>query len=168
MSIQSKWILRSVLTALCGLAVGFILYNSLQPAVESAQQSGRIVAMVQRVAVVIAPHSTIANATGEAYLRLHEAVRTLAHFAEYALLGMLGGWCCLSYTAKKAFYAIPMASVAVLGVLDECLQTLAIGRGAQILDVLVDISGGCVGWAVAYFTVYFIVKIIKRREHETR
>jgi VanZ family protein len=168
MSVKYRWILRISLTVLCVLAVGFILYNSLQPATQSAEQSSRVVALVQKAAAVIAPHSSIANATGQAYQRLHEVVRTLAHFVEYALLGALGGWCCLTYTVRKSYLPIPMAGVAVLSVLDECLQTLSAGRGAQFSDVLVDMIGGGCGLAFAYFTVWAAVKIIKRRKHETR
>lgn len=168
MYVSKRWILRGVLTALCALAVGFILYNSLQPAVESAAQSSRVVSLVQRVAVVIAPNSAIANATGEAYQLLHEIVRTLAHFSEYALLGALGGWCCMSYTVKKTVYGIPMVGVIALSMVDEWLQTFTAGRGAQWLDVLVDVAGGWCGVAFAVMTVWMTMMIVKRRKHETR
>lgn len=166
MSIKTKWILRAVTTVLCAFAVGFILYNSVQPAVESAAQSNRIVEMVQRVVAVFAPHSSIVTATGEEYRRLHEAIRTLAHFSEYALLGALGGWCCLSYTLKKWFYAIPMVGLTVVAVLDECLQHFTPGRSMQGLDVLVDVGGGACGLAFALLIVWAVVKIIKRRKYE--
>lgn len=149
-------------------AVGFILYNSLQPATQSAQQSNCVVALVQRAVAVVAPNSSIANATGDAYQRLHEIVRTLAHFSEYAFLGALGGWCCLSYTLKKLFYGIPMVAVTVLAGVDEWLQTFACGRAAQWSDVAVDICGGTVGLAFAALTVFIVMNIIKRRKHETR
>lgn len=168
MSLKNKWILRSVLTLLCAFAVGFILYNSLQPAVQSAQQSSTVVEWVQKAAAIIAPQSPIATATGESYRRLHEVLRTLAHFTEYAALGALGGWCCLSYTFKKVFLAIPAFGVAVLGVLDECLQHFTVGRSAQLIDVLVDVFGGACGLAFACLTVWGVIKIIKRRNYETR
>ena len=166
MRIKKKWIGHAVLTALCAFAVGFILYNSLQPAQESAQQSSRIVAMVQRAVAVFAPNSSIVTATGEAYRRLHEVVRTLAHFAEYALLGALGGWCCLSYTSKCVFFAIPAAGTAVVAVADECLQHFTPGRSMQFIDILVDVGGGACGLAFALLSVWLVVKIIKRRKYE--
>ena len=167
MSLKTKWILRSVLTALCAFAVGFILYNSLQPAVESAQQSNTVVELVQKAVAVVAPQSPIVTATGDAYDRLHKVIRTLAHFSEYALLGALGGWCCLSYTFRKVFLAIPAGGIVILGALDEYLQSFVVGRGTQFADVLVDSLGGLCGLAFALFTVWFAVKMIKRRKHET-
>ena len=98
------WALRILLTAACAFAVGFILYNSIQTAVESAKQSSRAVEVVQQVVATVAPNSPIVTATGDAYDRLHAAVRTLAHFTEYALLGVLAGWCYRSYTDKKVWY----------------------------------------------------------------
>jgi VanZ family protein len=169
MSISKRWILRIVLTAVCAFAVGFILYNSLQPAVQSAQQSGRVVALIQRAVAVVAPNSSIANATGDAYQRLHEAVRTLAHFSEYALLGALAAWCYRSYTSKKLWLGVTSGGVVLMAVLDECVQTFSAGRGAQFLDVTLDILGGGVGVAFALLTVWLVGKWIqKRRAHETR
>ena len=168
MNIQIRWILRAVLTALCAFMVGFILYNSLQTAEQSAEQSSTVVEVVQQTVAVIAPQSPIATATGEAYDRLHSAVRTLAHFSEYALLGALGGWCCLAYTLRRIFLAVPAAGIAVLSVVDECLQIFTAGRGAQFTDILVDVLGGLCGLAFALFAVWAVIKIIKRGKHETR
>ena len=163
------WAVRILLSVACALAVGFILYNSIQTAVESAQQSQRVVEAVQEVATVIAPNSTIATATGENYDKLHAVVRTLAHFSEYALLGALAGWCYRSYTNKKIWLLLPTVGVAVLAVLDECLQTLSEGRGTQVADMLIDSLGGSLGVAFALFTVWLVWKILqKRRAYETR
>jgi len=168
MNIKTRWILRAVLTALCAFMVGFILYNGLQTAEESTVQSSTVVEVVQQTVAVIAPQSPIATATGEAYDRLHSAVRTLAHFSEYALLGVFGGWCCMAYTLRRIFLAVPAMGIAGLAVLDECLQIFSAGRGAQIVDILVDALGGICGLAFALLTVWLVWKIIKRGKHETR
>ena len=163
------WTVRILLSVACAFAVGFILYNSIQPAVESAAQSSRVVALVQRMVAVIAPNSPIATATGAAYERLHAVVRTIAHFAEYAFLGALGTWCYRSYTDKKVWLAVPSGSVARLAGLDEFLQTLTAGRAGQFLDVVVDILGGSAGVMFALLTIWLGVKILKkRRVYETR
>ena len=163
------WTVRILLSVACAFAVGFILYNSIQTAVESARQSSKAVEVVQKVVATVAPNSPIVTATGEAYDRLHAVVRTLAHFSEYALLGALGAWCYRSYTDKKVWLLAPSVGVAVLAVADECLQTMADGRGAQFVDVLVDVCGGCVGVAFALFAIWAVGKILqKRRAHETR
>lgn len=168
MNIKLTWILRAVLTALCAFMVGFILYNSLQTGEQSAEQSSTVVEVVQQAVAVIAPESPIVTATGEAYDRLHSAVRTLAHFSEYALLGVLGGWCCLSYTLRRIFLAIPAVGITLLAVVDECLQSFTAGRGSQFVDILVDWLGGLFGLAFALFAVWLVVKIIKRGKHATR
>ena len=168
MDIKVKWILRAVLTALCAFMVGFILYNSLRTAEQSTQQSTAVVDVIQQTVAAVAPESPIATATGDAYDRLHNAIRTLAHFFEYALLGVLGAWCCLSYTLRRIFLTVPVSGITGLAVADECLQTLAEGRGAQFVDILVDTLGGWCGLAFALFAVWAVVKIIKRGKHETR
>ena len=166
MDIKVKWILRAILTALCAFMVGFILYNSLQTAEESAAQSSTVVEVVQQTVAVIAPQSPIATATGDAYDRLHSAVRTLAHFSEYALLGALGGWCLRSYTDKKKWLGVPFGALIVLGTVDEWLQTFAEGRGAQVVDVLVDVAGGACGLGFAVFSVWLVVKLVHARAKE--
>ena len=163
------WAVRIFLTVACAFAVGFILYNSIQPAVESSKQSSRVVEMVQTVVAVFAPDSPIVTATGRDYERLHGVVRTLAHFSEYALLGALGAWCYRSYTNKKIWLCVVDGGVTLMAVLDEWLQTFSAGRGAQFTDVVVDVLGGGVGIVFALFTVWCVGKVIrKRREHETR
>ena len=163
------WAVRILLSVACAFAIGFILYNSIQTAVESAQQSSRAVEVVQKVVATVAPNSPIVTATGDAYDQLHAAVRTLAHFSEYTVLGVLAGWCYRSYTDKKVWLLVPSVGVALLSVVDECLQLTAEGRGAQFLDVAVDILGGGLGIAFALLMVWLAVKWIqKRRAHETR
>lgn len=163
------WTVRILLTVLCAFAVGFILYNSMQPAAESVQQSSAAVELVQQVVSVVAPDSSLATATGEDYDRLHNFVRSLAHFTEYALLGALGGWCLRSYTDRKKWLNLPLCGIIGLAIADECLQMLVEGRGAQFADVLVDWLGGGLGLAFALFAVWSVGKIVqKRRAHETR
>ena len=168
MDIKVKWILRAVLTALCAVTVGFILYNSLQTAQESTEQSTTVVVMVQQAVAVIAPEAPIVTATGEDFDRLHSIVRSLAHFSEYTLLGALGGWCCLSYTLRRKFLVIPALGGAGLAVLDECLQMFTAGRGAQFTDILLDVFGGLCGLAFAVLSVWIVIKIMRRKRYETR
>ena len=61
----------------------------MQEGEQSAEKSSEVVKAVQKVAAFFDPNSAIATATGEAYDRLHAAVRNWAHFAEFALLGGL-------------------------------------------------------------------------------
>ena len=163
------WTARILVSVAGAFVVGFIFYNSMQDAAESAKQSSQAVEVVQQVVATVAPNSPIVTATGAEYDKLHAIVRTLAHFSEFALLGALAGWCCRAYTDKKKWIFIPICAVAWVSVVDELLQTTIEGRAAQFLDVLVDGSGGVVGFVFALLTVWLAVKWIRKRSaHEAR
>lgn len=158
----ARIVLRIVLPILCACLTGFIFSNSLKTGEESIQQSSTIVKAVQDVVAIFNPESAIVTATGEAYDRLHNVVRTLAHFAEFALLGGLYGWCLFSYTLKKKYLPIPLCALAVVPALDECLQLFSAGRGMELTDILIDLGGGFCGFAFAAFTVWWGVKLCRR------
>ena len=157
------WTVRLLLTAACGFMVGFILYNSIQTAVESARQSSRVVEVVQQVVAVVAPNSPIVTATGSAYDKLHAVVRVMAHFSEYALLGLLAGWCYRSYTNKKFWVLIPTISLTVLACVDEWLQTFVDGRAWETMDLLLDGCGGAAGITFAALSVVLGLLIYEKR-----
>ena len=156
--------LRILLTVACALWIAFIFANSLQAGEESVEQSSEVVKAVQKVAAFFDPNSSIANATGAAYDRLHAVVRSLAHFAEFALLGGLLCWCCFSYTLKKIFQIIPPCGVAAVGLIDEMLQLFTSGRAFQITDLLLDFAGGVVGIGFAILTVWLGFCIYKKKK----
>ena len=157
------WILRISLTLACLATFAWIFSNSLQTGEQSSSQSSSVVDTVQRVAAVFAPNSFIATATGEAYERLHEQVRIVAHFCEFALLGALLVWCYRAYTDDKAFAFLPVALVLLTPIVDECLQMATVGRSAEIFDVFVDSLGGICGCIVAGITLMIGFWIGKRR-----
>lgn len=78
-------------------------------------------------------------------------VRKAAHFAEYAVLGLL-----LCKTVKEFWLEDRKRNFAVLffglltPVLDEGLQLLVAGRSGQVSDVLLDFSGVLTGCAAAW------------------
>ena len=158
------WGLRGFLTLACLLLIAFIFTNSLQEGEQSAEKSSEVVKAVQKVAAFFDPNSVIATATGEAYDRLHAAVRNWAHFAEFALLGGLLCWCCFSYTFKKIFQIIPPCAVALVAVTDEILQLFTSGRAFQVFDILLDCGGGIVGIGFAILTVWLGVLAYKKKK----
>ena len=155
--------LRIVLPVLCLAVMVFIFSNSLQSGESSSAQSSAVTDAVQEVISVIAPESEIANATGEAYDKLHADIRNLAHFAEFALLGALLCWTYRAYTAKKKFLYIPAVFVILVPIIDERLQTFSTSRAAEWKDVWTDICGGFVGFAFAAFTVWLGVALYRKR-----
>lgn len=156
--------LRGFLTLACIVMIAFIFANSLQASEKSVEKSSNVVKTVQKVAAFFDPNSKIANATGESYDRLHAVIRSLAHFAEFMMLGSLLCWCVFSYTFKKIFQIIPPCSVVIIGVLDEILQLFTSGRAFQVVDLLLDFSGGALGIGVAILTVWLGFVIYKKKK----
>ena len=155
-------ILRILLTAACLAFLAWIFSNSLQSGTESYSQSSKVMKMVQSIAAFVAPDSYIATATGEDYERIHGVVRTLAHFSEFALLGVLVGCCYCSYTNKKLFIFLPFAFLVCVPLVDEFLQTLTEGRAAEIADVLVDMSGAGTGLIISLCVIWWIQSIYRK------
>ena len=165
---RTKIIIRVLLTTLTAAFVAWIFSNSLQVAVESAEQSDSFTQMVQNFFKIIAPNSFIATATGADFDRLEAVVRTLAHFCEFALLGALAFWTYRAYTPKKIWMIAPFVGGALVAVIDEILQYFTPGRAFQITDVLVDCAGVCAGCLFALATVAIALRISKKRKEKRR
>ena len=155
--------IRILLSVACLLWLGFILGNSLRTGEQSSAQSTTVVDTVQQVAKAIAPESKIANATGSAYDKLHAAVRAFAHFTEFALLGVLFGWCYFAYTLKWKFFFIPCLGAVLTALVDEWIQSFVKGRGWEITDLLLDGFGCAAGLLFASLTVLVGLLIYEKR-----
>lgn len=159
---QPSVLLRVILTTLLLGLLGFIFSNSLQTGEQSSAQSGGITELLQKLAKQIAPNSFIATATGEDYDRLHAFVRMTAHFLEFCALGAVMVWCFYSYTLKKRHAPIALICTFITAFLDEFLQTLTAGRGAEIKDILVDCLGGTVGAVFALMALVILGIVLKK------
>ena len=83
-------------------------------------------------------------------------VRKAAHFAEFALLGVLWSGCGRVYPWRwMALWGLPT------GVIDECLQLFAPGRAPMVADIVLDSVGYLCGWAAIWFFAYLRRKKIK-------
>lgn len=123
------------------------------------QQSSAMVEVVQEVAAVIAPNSSIANATGESYDRLHSWVRAWAHFSEFALFGALLMWCIVSYMWQEKGMWLSLVGVCVVPLIDESLQYFVVDRGVQFYDVCADVAGGICGILFAIVALLIILSV---------
>lgn len=118
--------------------VGIIFYNSLLPLRQSSQLSGWVTALTQ----LLAQHLDI-RLTGD----VEHHIRKLAHFCEFALLGLL---LCHSFSAlgvsdrTATGYILFLALFAA--VLDEYIQSFSPGRASRVKDVLLDFSGVFCAW----------------------
>lgn len=148
------WILRFALICASMATIVFIFSNSLKDAEQSSEQSSNVLKMVQRIAMVIAPNSQLANATGPFYDWLHSSLRSIAHFLEFFLLGTLCACACYTYTFSKAWQTCPVGIVATVAVIDESLQLTATARAFEWTDILLDLSGGIVGVGLVILCVW--------------
>lgn len=169
--VEHGWVrnlFRIVLTVACIALLGWIFSNSLRTGEESSAQSSTVIEIVQTVAGFIAPDSYIATATGEDYDFLHGIIRIIAHFSEFALLGVLTGWCYCAYTFKMRYTYLPIGCLFIVPMLDEYFQTFTPGRSAEIVDVLVDTSGAMVGFLLALLSVWIGILIYKKAKKSAK
>ncbi len=156
--------LRILLLALSVLAVAFIFSNSLKRASVSSEESSQVVKIIQEVVGAIHPESPIATATGDDYVKLHQFVRKLAHFTEFALVGTLFCWTYFSYFKEKKGTFIPALGVFAVACTDELLQFLSPGRGPSVVDVCIDCFGGAFGVAFGFLLIWLLERMIRKRK----
>lgn len=118
--------------------VGIIFYNSSLPLRHSSQLSGWVTALTQ----LLAQHLDI-RLTGD----VEHHIRKLAHFCEFALLGLL---LCHSFSAlgvsNRTATGYIMFLALFAAVLDEYIQSFSPGRASRVKDVLLDFSGVFCAW----------------------
>ncbi len=84
-------------------------------------------------------------------------VRKGAHFAEYAVLGVLAWGTLRARLRERGHAPFPAALlVALVPVCDEAIQLLVPGRSGQLGDVLLDLSGVCCGVLLAVLLSAFV------------
>ncbi len=155
--------LRVLLPLLCLATLIFIFGNSLQTGEQSSAQSSKVVDTVQDVAQVVAPESQIATATGEDYDKLHATIRALAHVTEFVLLGASAAGCCLVYTQRKRYWLIGVGGLVLVPIVDEILQSFTANRAMEVKDMLLDFSGGVLGFGLVLACFYAVLWWIKKR-----
>lgn len=113
--------------------VAFVFSNSMKAAAESAQQSSRVLELVQQI---------LAGAgLGNIGITEH-FIRKAAHFAEYTCMGLL-----IFQTVRSLQrpWTETVLCIMLLGILipfaDETIQLFVEGRSGQISDVWLDMSG---------------------------
>ena len=128
------------------LWIGFILYMSSKPAVESSQASSQIVDLILNWFGV-----------GESYEDgLTFIVRKGAHFTEYFILSALITTTYGAFNNKKFNYSFILLCGVITALGDEFLQGFVQGRSSEVRDVLIDFSG------VSAFLVVFKIFIYSK------
>lgn len=111
--------------------IAFIFNRSLQPASVSAAESGRVLTFLMR----FMPFGVTEH-----------LVRKLAHFSEFAVLGVLAGSLALGQSRRlwTGFLAATMLGLAV-ALCDEGIQLFVDGRSGRLSDVMIDAAGAAAG-----------------------
>lgn len=128
---------RILWTAAVTLYLLFVFHNSLTPADLSSQQSGAVL----RFAAGLLETAGVPSG----WLTEH-LVRKTAHFAEYALFGVLLWNCLRTYELPRRVWTLLEAWLILAApFVDETLQLFTEGRSGQISDVWLDMAGAAAG-----------------------
>lgn len=134
--------------------LAFIWLHSMMPAEDSAEES-------QRVGQLLTPFLELL--VGEGNVTDH-LVRKLAHFCEYGALGILAGALLLVKKESGIFrWSYALLCALAVAVIDESIQLLADGRGAQVQDVLLDTAGSLTG-LLAVWLIAVLVRWLRHRD----
>ena len=141
----SPWLIagRVIFTLALVGCIAFIFSNSMAVAEVSSNESGRVLALLQRVLRALG-HPALANR-----LTMH-IVRKLAHFCEYALEGFLLMLCTRVYSRHPLRHiTVPMLGGVLTALADETIQLFSDGRSSQVTDVWLDSAGVLAGICAA-------------------
>ena len=91
------------------------------------------------------------NTTPETLLVIHGITRKLAHFMEYALLGILAARAFRGSprpALRERWFLVSVVLVVVYALIDEYHQSFVPSRTGTIYDSLIDMAGGLAGLIV--------------------
>ena len=148
-NLRQHWLML-LLVLLTVMTVGFIWANSCMSKEVSGEQSGFWMRLLQPI---LNPNGRFEEAD------FHQAIRKAAHFAEFAMLGLLVGglFAAVAAQAGKRFWSLPILIVLLVAVLDEYIQFF-FDRGSAVTDVVLDFAGGLAGIALAALVAMLILK----------
>ncbi|WP_448910863.1 VanZ family protein [Holdemania massiliensis] len=145
---KSCWIL-------VGLMVIFIFSNSAASASTSNGMSLTVSEWVRPVLNTVGLHPETDF--------LNFVIRKLAHFSEYALLGVLIG---LAYRLQPWSWMkgkVALLPFFIIPVLDENLQRFSSGRSCELRDMLIDSAGMAVGMMLV---IALLMMLSSRKKQE--
>ena len=115
-----------------------IFVNSSLPATESGKLSGFVTQFVAQLAQLLD-----ITLKGD----VEHNIRKLAHFLEFACLGLL--WC-KTFASFRVSNRTSTGYILLLclltAVTDEYIQLFSLGREGKVMDVLLDFSGAACAW----------------------
>ncbi len=156
---HKKHLLRILLTLLILSNMFFIFIMSAQSGESSGGTSQSVSKWILRMTI---PDFEILSPLRQQALidAVHGPIRTLAHMAEFGLLGLLTFGLLLTYKGSRLMkYASAQGLVLVYAILDELHQHLrAAGRAAEAKDVILDLSGSLLASGLLALLIYILKK----------
>ena len=144
--------------ALVALMLLFIWGNSMLPASASSAESNFVLRLCEPLVSALQRLLSLRGVElGQDYI-----IRKLAHFSEYAVLGVL----MLSLFVRPGLrFRVPLPAALCLGaaITDEGIQILAEGRGPSMKDVALDFSGAVCG-IVLCSAVLLLTRAIRKNK----
>lgn len=122
---------KALCCALIALNLALIWGNSTLPGGVSMELSDGFLALLSQGLPALAVIGSI-------------LIRKLAHFSEFACLGLLLGWL-LSPEGGFRGFAAPALLGTLAACVDETIQRFVPGRESSLIDVWIDIFGVCTG-----------------------
>ena len=139
---------RTVLLSAIILTLAFIWGNSLLSREQSSGESAWVLQLVTPFLELFAGKGNVTE----------HLVRKLAHFTEFALLGLeLFFWFSQKRGKKKEALLLAMAHGLFAALTDETIQLFS-GRGSQVQDVWLDFAGVTAGALTALLLTLLIRK----------
>ena len=148
---------RMILIALICLNLAFIWGNSMLDREHSSEMSDIVVELVKKV---IGKTQQSVQQPSEGGIDLSNLVRKGAHISEFFTLALLLGLFIDKSGVQRLIYLAFAGMSAAL--IDETIQ-LFTGRGSQVSDVWIDLSGFALGTIIAT-----IIVVSSRRHEKTR
>lgn len=149
---------RMILSTVLLIAmIAFIWGNSLTNGEDSGNLSGSIMAWI----------NTFLRLDEAGAEMLHHAIRKLAHFTEFACLGLLLTWQFGMMGEKKGhLICMPLLCGMAAACVDETIQVFVPDRGPSLIDVWIDTAGVAAGIAILLIGHRYIRKTKKHQNLE--
>ena len=137
---------RILCACLVALNLVFIWGNSLLPGSVSGDMSSGVLAYIEEI---LGEYCHI----GEFFLR------KLAHFSEFAMLGLLLSWLFLLLRQEGIHrFTLPLLCGMIAACVDETIQVFSPQRGPSVIDVWIDTAGVTAGVLILLLGHFLFVK----------
>lgn len=134
--------------------LGFIWGNSAMPGETSGALSGWVGELLSKFLPFLATENGL------------HILRKLAHFSEFAALGMCLGWLFGMVMERKVLkYILPLSCGIAAACIDETIQIFSPGRYCSIVDVGID-STGVLSGIVLLSLGYAVCKKLRKKQED--